>query len=176
MDQQNNKKRFYSSKKNSIKSIHNIPTPIYTENMNVFDTDLIPELRIDNELLYTIQKQLQELQFFENKQDIQIHNPKYNINTIVKILVQYCCPSIDERWNYIESKDLYKIIDIFYNNELNDYMYVLIEMNRDIEDYLLNGLNSKTIIIKQEEYIKIVPQVIFDNPKQSKKITDFWSK
>lgn len=137
-----------------------IDTPFLKQKQNTTSTDI----KYDNQLIATIQKQLQELEITK-----QIEKPKYRINDIVQIKVYYCCPTIIDQWNVIESKDQYKIIDILFNQQNNSYNYVCIEINRLLDDYLLNGINSKTIIIKSEQ--DIIKKHTIENS-----FSRFWNK
>jgi len=130
------------------------------------DIDNVANLNINSNMVSIIQQQLQELNFKDNKQS---KKSKYHINDIVNIKVYYCCPTIINQWKTIESKDQYKIIDIYFNQELNEFIYVCIEKDKSIDDYLLKGLSSKTIIQKSENDIIKIHSI-------ENSFTRFWEK
>lgn len=130
------------------------------------DIDNVSNLNINSNMVSIIQQQLQELNFKDIKHS---KKSKYRINDIVNLKVHYCCPTIIDQWKTIESKDQYKIIDIYLNQELNEYIYVCIENGRPIDDYLLKGLSSKTIIQKSENDIIKINSI-------ENSFTRFWEK
>lgn len=134
--------------------------------MDIMDIDNVSNLNINSNMISIIQQQLQELDI---KKEKQIKKPKYGINDIVNLKVYYCCPTIINQWKTIESKDQYKIIDIYFNQELNEYIYVCIEKDKSIDDYMLKGLCSKKIIQKCENDIIKIHSI-------QNSFTRFWNK
>lgn len=134
--------------------------------MDIMDIDNVSNLNINSNMISIIQQQLQELNFKDTKHS---KKSKYRINDIVNLKVYYCCPTIINQWKTIESKDQYKIIDIYFNQELNEYIYVCIKKDKSIDDYLLKGLNSKTIIQKSENDIIKIHSI-------ENSFTRFWDK
>lgn len=130
------KKRFYSSKKNSVQSDSFVPN--YIEYSNNMDVELVNDLKINQQLVEQIRSQLSNLNIQTNTQELDnygtetysdnessdedvityVHNtsnqptfnttsPKFKINERVKVKTYYCSPNTNIYPQWSSTKSYY---------------------------------------------------------------------